>query len=90
MKNKMTLAAALAGIVCLGLLNAAGSAATDPVPCEKMLGDLRAATKSAKLSDADTAKVADLQTKGIERCKADDDAGADAFFAAAMTIVSGK
>jgi len=61
--------------------------AAEPVACEKMLNDLRTALKDAKLTDPDKAKVADLQGKGLERCKADDDAGADIFFADAMTIL---
>jgi hypothetical protein len=63
-------------------LSASQSAA--PVPCEKMLNDVRAALAATKLSDADKAKVADLENKGIERCKADDDVHADEFFAAAL------
>ncbi|MBI2717388.1 MAG: hypothetical protein HY245_04505 [Rhizobiales bacterium] len=57
------------------------------VPCEKMLADLREAVKTAKLSDADAAKVKDLQDKGIERCTADDDGHADEFFTAAMKLL---
>ena len=63
-------------------LMAAQSAA--PVPCEKMLSDVRTALAAAKLGDAEKAKVVDLQNKGIERCKADDDTHADEFFAAAL------
>lgn len=61
--------------------------ADDVVPCEDMLKDLRAAVAGAALSEADKAKVADLQDKGIERCNADDDARVDAFFADAMKIL---
>jgi hypothetical protein len=32
-------------------------------------------------------KVADLETKGIERCNADDDKRADGFFADALKIM---
>ena len=62
---------------------AAGHSAT-PAPCEKMLNDVRAALGASKLGDADKAKIVDLQNKGVERCKADDDAHADEFFAAAL------
>ena len=62
---------------------AAAHAAT-PAPCEKMLNDVRAALGASKLADAEKAKIVDLQNKGIERCKADDDAHADEFFAAAL------
>lgn len=61
--------------------------ADDVVPCEKMLSDLRAAVAAAKPSDADKAKIDDLENKGIERCNADDDARADGFFAQAMKIL---
>ena len=61
--------------------------ADDVVPCEDMLKDLRAAVDGAALNDADKAKIAELQDKGIERCNADDDARADAFFADAMKIM---
>jgi len=60
------------------------------VPCEDMLQQLRDAEKTAKLGDADKAKVSELEQKGVARCTADDDARADQFFADAMKIVSGK
>jgi hypothetical protein len=73
------------------LLAAPGFASTafaaDPVPCEQSLSDLKAAVASSNPSDADKAKVADLESQGIERCKADDDAGADALFAEAMKVL---
>ena len=61
--------------------------AAETVPCEKMLDDLRTATKAATLSDADAAAIAALQDKGIERCNSDDDAHADEFFTQAMKIM---
>lgn len=70
-------------VLFVALPFSAGHSAT-PAPCEKMLNDVRAALGAAKLGDAEKAKVADLQNKGIERCKADDDAHADEFFAAAL------
>ncbi len=72
----------LVALVCAALPVATGHAA--PVPCEKMLEQVRTALAAAKLSDADKTKVVDLQNKGIERCKADDDAHADEFFTAAL------
>ena len=77
-------------IACLAVLPisfAFSAIAAEPVPCENMLKDLRAAEKTATLNAADKAKVADLESKGLERCKADDDAGADAVFADAMKIM---
>ncbi len=62
--------------------------ADSPVPCEKALSDLRAAAGKATLSDADKAKIKELEDKGIERCNADDDKRADDFFAQAMKIVA--
>jgi hypothetical protein len=61
--------------------------ADGPMPCEKMLSDLREAEKTAQVSDADKAKVAELRDKGIERCNADDDERADNFFAEALKIL---
>ena len=84
--SKLFLATAAAAITAT-ILSANVLAATDPVPCEKMLSDVRDAVKTAKLADADKAKVSDLEQKGIERCKADDDAGADAFLADALKIM---
>jgi hypothetical protein len=75
-------AASLIAIACAG-----DAAAAEPVPCENMLKDVKAAVASASLSDADKAKVADLQSQGIERCKADDDAGADELFGQAMKVM---
>jgi uncharacterized membrane protein len=63
------------------------SALAAPVPCETALKDLRAAEAKATLNDADKNKVSELETKGIERCNADDDKRADDFFAQAMKIL---
>lgn len=57
------------------------------VPCEETLKDVRAARTDAKLSDADTTKVDDLITKGVDRCNADDDNRANDFFKEAMTAM---
>ena len=84
--NKLGPAAAII-LAVVSLSPSIVEAATAPVPCEKMLVDVKAALETAQLGDADKAKVMDLESQGIERCKADDDAGADAFFAQAMTIM---
>jgi hypothetical protein len=75
--------------IALGLVLtlAAPALADEAVPCEKMLSDLRAAEKTVQLSEADTAKVAELEDKGIERCNADDDERADTFFAEALKLL---
>ncbi|MBP1807014.1 hypothetical protein [Rubellimicrobium aerolatum] len=60
-----------------------------PIPCEDMASALRTALAAAgNLTAADKASVDDLQAKGLERCNADDDARADAFFADALTILA--
>lgn len=82
--NRLIIAAALS---TLAALSTAALAANKPVPCEKMLTDVKAAIKDTKVGDADKAKAMDLERQGLERCKADDDAGADAFFAEALKIL---
>lgn len=56
-----------------------------PLPCEAMIGTLRAALGAAGPSAA----VADLQAKALERCNADDDTRADAFAAEALAQLKG-
>ncbi|MBB6409710.1 hypothetical protein [Mesorhizobium sangaii] len=56
-------------------------------PCEGTLKTLRAAEAAATLSASDKARVSELETKGIERCNADDDKRADEFFAQAMKVM---
>ena len=74
----------LAALVLAAIGFASTAFAADPVPCEQALSDLKGAVASSTASDA---KVADLETQGIERCKADDDAGADALFAQALATL---
>jgi hypothetical protein len=57
------------------------------VPCEDMLAELRAAQKSATPAEATKAQVSELESKGIERCNADDDKRADGFFADALKLL---
>jgi hypothetical protein len=76
--------------LALGFISLAApmsSAFAANVPCEEMLKTLRAAEATAKPSDADKAKVTELETKGIERCNADDDKRADDFFTQAMKVL---
>ncbi len=77
----------LLAAVAFALAAFAIPAAAEDVPCENMLKDLRAAIDGATLSDADAAKIKELEDKGIERCNADDDAHADEFFTQAMKIL---
>lgn len=66
-----------------------GIAVTDEsgraIPCEDLIGQLRSAIGST----TPPAAVADLQTKALERCNADDDAHADAFSAQALDLLNG-
>nr|WP_254020728.1 hypothetical protein [Mesorhizobium escarrei] len=64
------------------MANPISSASAATAPCEDTLKSLRAAEAAAKLSDADKTEVSELETKGIERCNADDD-----FFAQAMKVM---
>ena len=72
-----------------GLAGSFGPAfAEDLVPCEDMMQTVKDTVAAAtKLSDADKAKVAELQQKGLDRCKADDDANADKLFGEAMKLM---
>jgi len=76
-------------LACISILLTATTAlaANAPVPCEQMLSDVKAALPAAKLTDAAKAKVTDLENKGIERCKADDDTRADVFCAEALAVL---
>ncbi|MDB5561304.1 MAG: hypothetical protein JWN11_722 [Hyphomicrobiales bacterium] len=83
--NKLVLAAAISAFSIA--IPALAMAAPAPVPCEKSLSDTKGAIAGAKLAAADKTKVDDLVAKGLERCKADDDAGADDYFAQAMKLM---
>lgn len=65
------------------LVNADGS----PVPCEVALAELRNVLAETPPAVADKDKVETLQSKGIERCNADDDKRADNFFGEALAIL---
>lgn len=67
----------------LGLSSAFAATA----PCEDMLAELRAAEASAKIDPAVKVRYEELKAKGVERCNADDDLRADAFFADAMKLL---
>ena len=84
---KFTLAAIVLATATSGA-SLAGAAGV--VPCEDLLKQLREAEKTASLSVADKGQVAELESKGIERCNADDDKRADKFFDEALKIVGKK
>jgi hypothetical protein len=85
--KKALLATALM-IAAAGAPLSVSSARAATAPCEDMLKDMRAAKAAASLSEADMAKVNDLETKAVERCNADDDARSDGFLTDAMKIMS--
>lgn len=60
------------------------------VPCEDLLKTLTDTLAKAKLNDADMKAVAELKAKGEERCTAEDDKRADAFFTDAIKLASKK
>ncbi|MEP6564949.1 MAG: hypothetical protein ABJB10_07395, partial [Mesorhizobium sp.] len=80
--NRLVLA-----LAALAIASPISSASAAPAPCEETLKTLRAAEAEAKLGDTEKTKVSELETKGIERCNADDDKRADDFFAQAMKIM---
>ncbi|RWE30898.1 MAG: hypothetical protein EOS78_27145 [Mesorhizobium sp.] len=82
--RRFALAIALATLAASGPVSSVFAATA---PCEETLKTLRAAEATAKLNDADKNKVSELETRGIERCNADDDKRADDFFAQAMKIM---
>lgn len=85
--TKTVAVAAFALVAAFSSLPSLAQTATDPVPCEQKLGDVNAAMKATKATDTEKAMAADLKGKGLERCKADDDVGADAFFDQALQVL---
>lgn len=81
----IALAAAVATMAAAGSFASFAYAA--PVPCEDKLAELRTAMDGAKLADSDLKSVKQLEAKGVERCNADDDKRADAFFADALALI---
>lgn len=78
--------AIMATVLACGIVSAAPVFAAPARPCEDVLKEFRD-TKAAAKPDAVTLKaVEDLEAKGVERCNADDDKRADAFFADAMKL----
>jgi dihydroxyacetone kinase len=71
-----------------------GIAVTDDagraLPCEVMLSALSDKLAAVTLSDSEKAAVADLQTRALERCNADDDARADGFSAEALALLAAR
>ena len=65
----------------------AAAANAAPVPCEQMLKDVKAAIATAQVPAADVDKAKAAEQQGLDRCKADDDAGADQHFAEALKLL---
>lgn len=83
MNKIIILAASLSAV----LLTSNLSQATN-VPCEDSLSQLRDLESKSTASDAVKAEVAVLETKGVERCNADDDKRANDFFAQATQLLA--
>lgn len=82
------IAAALIAVSTLAGFSPFANAAN--VPCEDLLKTLNDTLATAKLSDADMKVIAELKAKGEERCTAEDDKRADAFFTDAIKLASKK
>lgn len=69
-----------------------GVATTDAngraLPCEVMLEQFRSTLAGATVAEADRATIDTLQSKGTERCNADDDTRADDFFAQGIALMT--
>ncbi|MDQ0332759.1 MULTISPECIES: hypothetical protein [Phyllobacteriaceae] len=82
--KKLVLIAALGAAAVASAQFAARAAET---PCEDSLKALRAAEAATKVKADVKPKLDELETKGIERCKADDDKRANDFFGQAMKLL---
>lgn len=82
------IAAALVTVTAIAGFSSFANAAN--VPCEDLLKTLTETLATAKLSDADMKAIAELKAKGEERCTAEDDKRADAFFTDAIKLASKK
>lgn len=79
------LATAVAALASAGCFATFAYAKT--IPCEDKLVELRAAMQTARPNEVDAHAVKDLEARGVERCNADDDKRADAFFDDAIKIL---
>lgn len=71
----------------LALIATGPAFAEDPVPCEDLAKQVSDALKTAQLSDADKAKVKEHRKAGLDLCKVEKDADADAEFTAALKLM---
>lgn len=77
-----------------GVTMVSGIAVTDAagraLPCEVMLKAVADGLAITAIAAADKVAAIDFQTKGLERCNADDDARADGFSAQALALLAAK
>jgi hypothetical protein len=71
----------------LALVATSPAFAEDAVPCEDLAKQVSDALKTAQLSDADKAKVKEHRKAGLDLCKVEKDADADAEFMAALKLM---
>ena len=86
--KKLIIAITIVTVTTIGSFSSFAYAAS--VPCEDLLKTLTDTLAKAKLNDADMKAVAELKAKGEERCTAEDDKRADAFFTDAIKLASKK
>ena len=86
--KRLIIAAALIAVTTVAGFSSFANAAN--APCEDLLKTLTDTLATAKLSDADMKAIAELKAKGEERCTAEDDKRADAFFTDAIKLASKK
>lgn len=84
--QKTSLFLSLATLMTLGTV-LPGAADAAPTPCEQMLKQVRTAMTTAQLSATEMDKAKASEQQGLDRCKADDDAGADQHFAEALKLL---
>jgi hypothetical protein len=83
MFKQLLLATALTAALALPGL----ARADDPEACEQVLKRLDDTLKTATISDDQKAQVTALRKQGLEKCKLEKDAEADADFQAALKIL---
>jgi len=83
---KMLIGAALLSAVLSAALMSQVVRATEP-PCERVLAELRASEQDQGPIASDAATFNRLEASGIDRCRADDDHGADALFRRAAALL---
>ncbi|MGH6883470.1 hypothetical protein [Hypericibacter sp.] len=83
MFQRLLLAAAVTAALALPAL----ARADEPEACEQVLKRLDDAMKTTTLTDEQKVQVTGLRKQGLEKCKVEKDAEADADFQAALKIL---